>query len=149
NWNVPFVPALAVNLGASYTSRVFQQGVQRLYDPVTYALVAQVPYEFEEPDRLIWDVGFDYTLNKNFALNLFVENVGNTEHYATVTPSLNHIGNPRTAMLKVTWRDGGDRTGLTRSPSTGLAPYGNPLDWYGALDLGQQHSDDWEAQSSG
>ncbi|MFC4313782.1 TonB-dependent receptor domain-containing protein [Steroidobacter flavus] len=148
-WDVPWIPSLTLNAGAVYTGAIFEQGTRRFYDPVTYALVAQLPYAFAEESTLIWDLGASYRVNDNVQVALLVENVSDTEYYSTVGSSTNYIGNPRTAMLKVTWRDAGDRSGYTASPTTGLAPFGDPGDWYGSFDVGQQRPEDWKAHSTG
>lgn len=149
NWDVPWFPGLSLNLGAVYTGRVFQSGNRTIYDPVTFKVIDKFPFEYAESSTTIWDVGADYSLGNNIRVNLLLENAGNTEYYSTVASYAQHVGNPRTATLKVTWRDGGDRTGQTRSPSTGLAPFGSPSDWYGSLDIGQNDPGDWKAHSTG
>ncbi|MFC4313779.1 TonB-dependent receptor domain-containing protein [Steroidobacter flavus] len=149
NWDVPWLSSLSVNLGAIYTGRIFEAGTRSIYDAVTFRLLDTIPYAFEEDATLIWDLGARYRLNDNIDVSLLVENVADTDYYSTVSSVVNHIGNPRTALLKVTWRDGGDRSGYTPSPTTGLAPFGEPSAWYGSLDFGQQRPEDWKAESTG
>ncbi|MFC4313776.1 TonB-dependent receptor domain-containing protein [Steroidobacter flavus] len=149
NWDVPWLSSLSVNVGAIYTGRIFEEGTHTEYDPVTFELAFEEPFAFEEDATMIWDVGASYAVNDNVKVSLLIENVTDEEYYSTVSSVVNHIGNPRTALLKVTWRDGGDRSGYTPSPTTGLAPFGDPGDWYGALDFGQQQPEDWKAESTG
>lgn len=148
-WRPDLLPKTSLRAGASYRGRIYEAGERREYDPITGAVISSVPYEFEEPAHVIYDLGLTHRLSDTAELDLWIENVADKQYYSTVSSWRNFIGQPRTANLSIRWRPGGWTSGPAVSPTTGLTPFGEARDWYAAFGVGPMAHGDWTATSEG
>lgn len=148
-WYPPFLPGLSINAGAVYRARIYDTGETPIFEGNPPRQVAEVEFEYEEPAHVVIDLGADYQLNDNWKASLLVENVTDKKYYSTVTYYVNHVGNPRTATFRLVWTPRGRPQNGGLSPTTGLAPFGDPANWYAAFDAGMGMPSDIDAESTG
>lgn len=148
DWTPTFVRGTSVRMGAKYRGRVYQTGTQTIYDPITLKPIVSVPFQFADGARTVIDVGIKQALTDHIKLDLFVENVTDKEYFEQVGSTVNYAGAPRTFTLTAKWENGRDASSGGPHSTTGRAPFGDPVDWYGAFDAGV-HSLDLKGTSDG
>jgi TonB-dependent siderophore receptor len=149
DWRPDFWPKATFNAAVTYRGRSYQAGTTSIFDPVTEAVVGSVPYEFGQKAYTVFDLGLNYQLSPAVALAFRIENLGDKQYLSTVASGTNSIGLPRSGSVTLRWRPIGVGDRASRSPTTGMAPFGDPADWYGGFDIGGQTPDNWVATSTG
>jgi outer membrane receptor for ferric coprogen and ferric-rhodotorulic acid len=145
DWTPKFAPAFSFRVSASYRDVIYEAGTRRIYDPVTLGQVASIPFSYKEEPHIIADIGATWRFHPDWSADLYVQNVTDEEYYSTVSAFSAYIAPPLTALLTLRWRYEGEKSWA--SPTTGLSPFGDPADWYGALDVGVHRPSDLEAVS--
>lgn len=150
DWRPSFLPQWAFRGGMVYRSETFLSGTQDFYGPPPdLDYLGSSPFTYTADAYLVADLGATYRFSDALALDIYLENVTDELYYRTVNQTFNVPGSPRSFALTLRWRDLGASPVDGVSPTNGLAPFGDPADWYGAVDLGVQSSRDLVARADG
>jgi outer membrane receptor for ferric coprogen and ferric-rhodotorulic acid/opacity protein-like surface antigen len=147
DWRPSSLPNWQFAFGANYRDYIYVNGTRRLYEPNTNKLIGSFPFAYKEPPFLIFDARVDYKLSDRLSLGLLVENIEDDQYYSTVSTRSSFPGAARTFTFNLIWKTQGQH--FEASPTTGLAPFGDPADWYGAFDMGVHAADDLVGTSAG
>ena len=149
-WDAPLFGRTKVRAGASYTGRVFQSGTMSIYDPNTAKVLFSSPYQFAQDATTIYDFGLSRGLPYGLTMDLLVENLTNKQYFSTISSGASYAAAPRTTSLTVRWSDRPQHAGeWSASPTTGMAPFGSPADWYGRIQTGLGDTPDIVGRSDG
>ncbi|SEH12915.1 TonB-dependent siderophore receptor [Sphingopyxis sp. YR583] len=154
DWRPGFVDGLAFQLGGRYRSRIYQTGQRYPYDQNANPIPCpgnDCRFEFGEKAYAVFDLGVDYKIANGVDFRLFVENLTDAKYLSTVSPGItgSFYGRPRTFMASVKWSDSGRAAADGRSPTNGLAPFGDPSDWYAAFGAGYTVAPGMRAKAEG
>ncbi len=149
DWSPTFLAGFSIQLGAKYKSRYYNTGDISLFDASGNEVGSQA-FVVSQAAYAVADVGLDYQVNKHLGLRIFVENLFDKTYFSTLQVGQgNFYGRPRSFMVSLKYSELGAIPANGASPTTGLAPFGDPADWYAAFDVGYNIAGDLKAKASG
>lgn len=150
DWSPAFLPKWRFRTSLDYRSETFQEGTQDFYGPPpNYNFIGSTPFQYTSEAYLVTDIGASYSVSDALSLDLYVENLTDETYFRQVSRTVDVPGAPRSFTLTLRWKDLGQAPLDGLSPTNGLAPFGEPSDWYGAMDLGGQASRDMTGRARG
>lgn len=149
DWRPETWPRWSFRGGLRHRSEVFREGFVPIFDPDLGYVTGYQSFAFSEDPYWVVDAGLAYRLTDTVTLDLFAENLTDEQYISTVQipgePNL--AGAPRTFTLTLRWN--GEGAFNATSPTTGRAPFGDPADWYAAVEAGAHFLGDLDAEASG
>lgn len=147
DWSPEFLPRTSFRAGVRYRGEVFQSGYRIIYDPGTGDFLDFAFYDFTEEAYTVFDLGVRHQLTDSLSLDVFAENVTDEQYLSTISAAEgNYPGAPRSIVATFRWTPSDrDFPGST----TGMAPFGDPADWYAAVETGLHASRDLNPEAEG
>ncbi|MBY8823328.1 TonB-dependent receptor domain-containing protein [Sphingomonas colocasiae] len=141
DWSPSFLRGVDVQLGARYKSKYYSTGSVFITDrdpgsPTYGEVLGSEDYIVNQKPWMVFDVGLGYQLTNNISANVFIQNIADKKYFTSPSPSGGYYGAPRSFMASVKWQRRGLARQDGRSPTTGLAPFGEPSDWYAGFGVG-------------
>lgn len=148
DWSPSSTPRTSFRAGARYRGEVFESGYRIILDPDTGGFLDFFEYAFTEEPYLVFDLGVRHQLTDRISLDVYAENVTDEQYLSTISAfDRNFPGAPRTVTATLRWTPA-QRLNVPGS-TTGLAPFGDPADWYGAVETGLHASADLDVKADG
>lgn len=147
DWSPGSMPRTSFRAGVRYRGEVFQSGYRFYYDPLTGAFLDFEEYNFSEAAYTAFDFGIRHQLTDQVSLDVFAENITDERYLSTITAAEgNYPGAPRSVVATLRWTPFDPDS--PRS-TTGLAPFGDPADWYAAVETGLHVSNELNPKAEG